>query len=384
MNTPLPAPDAAALAASEILARAIAAEIVEHGGWLPFSRFMELALYAPGLGYYGGGAQKFGAAGDFITSPEITPLFAQCLATQAAEIMAASEAEIIEVGAGSGVLAADLLLALEADGAAPHRYRILELSGELRARQAQTLAERAPHLAARVEWLDALPQRFSGLVLGNEVADAMPVSLLVWTGQGIFERGVINVDGSSFAWEDRPARAQLLTAAEALHVEPPYVSEIGLTAAAWVGEWGRVVERGALLLIDYGYPQREYYHPQRDRGTLMCHYRHRHHEDPLWLPGLNDITAHVDFTAVASAAHDSGLELLGYTSQARFLLNCGVTERLGKLLDQGDRVYLTASRAVTKLISPEEMGERFKVIALGRGLEHPLTGFREGDRCHNL
>jgi len=384
MNTPLPRPDDAALAASAAAARRIAEEISASGGWMPFSRFMELALYAPGLGYYSGGAQKFGAAGDFITAPELTPLFAQSLATQAAQIMAESSTEIIEVGAGSGALAAELLLALEAGGALPDRYRILELSGELRQRQRQTLGARAPHLAARVEWLDRLPPSFAGLLLANEVLDAMPVALVSWADEGIFERGVSNAGNGSFAWEDRPASGAVLAAAEALGVEPPYLSEIGLAAAAWIAEWGQILERGALLLIDYGYPQREYYHPQRSRGTLMCHYRHHHHEDPLWLPGLNDITAHVDFTAVASAAHDAGLEVMAYATQAQFLLNCGITDMLGKLLDQGDRIYLAASRAVGKLISPAEMGEQFKVIALGRGIAPALAGFRQGDRCHTL
>jgi len=387
MNTPLPRPDAAALAASAAASRHIAGEIAARGGWMPFSRFMELALYAPGLGYYSGGAQKFGAAGDFITAPELTPLFATSLATQATQIMAESAAEIIEVGAGSGVLAAELLLALEAVDALPSRYRILELSAELQERQRQTLAGRAPHLAARVEWLDRLPQSFAGLVLANEVLDAMPVALVSWTAAGILERGVSgaeNDENRTFSWEDRPAQAAVLAAAQALGVEAPYLSEIGLAAAAWIAEWGRIMTRGALLLIDYGYAQREYYHPQRSRGTLLCHYRHHHHEDPLWLPGLNDITAHVDFTAIASAAHDAGLELLGYASQAQFLLNCGITEHLGKLLGQGDRIYLTASRAVAKLISPEEMGEQFKVMALGRGIAPALTGFSQGDRCHTL
>ena len=383
MNTSLPRPDADALAASAALSRRIADEIAAGDGWMPFSRFMELALYAPGLGYYSGGSQKFGAAGDFITAPELTPLFARSLAVQAAQIMAASAPEIIEIGAGSGVLAAELLLALEARQALPERYRILELSAELRQRQGRTLADRAPHLAARVEWMEGLPARCSGLVLANEVLDAMPVALVTWQEDGLAERGVVNSD-AGFAWADRAATGPLLAAAQALPVAPPYLSEIGLAGAAWVAEWGRSIERGALLLIDYGYPQREYYHGQRHRGTLMCHYRHHHHEDPLWLPGLNDITAHVDFTAIASAAFDAGLEVLGYTTQAQFLLNCGITDLLSALQDQGDKIYLSASRAVGKLLSPAEMGEQFKVIALARGLETPLLGFSQGDRCHAL
>ena len=384
MNTSLPRPDPAALAASASLVRHIAGEIAAGGGWIPFSQFMALALYAPGLGYYSGGAQKFGAAGDFITAPELTPLFARSLAVQAAEIMAASASDIIEVGAGSGILAAELLLALAAADALPAHYRILELSAELQERQRQTLAARAPHLAGRVEWLTHLPQSFSGLVIGNEVLDAMPVSLVSWTEAGIFERGVVEAEGTPFAWQDRPAQGAVLAAAQALEVEAPCLSEIALAAAAWVSEWGRIIDRGALLLIDYGYPQREYYHAMRSRGTLLCHYRHHHHEDPLWLPGLNDITAHVDFTAIAGAAFDAGLEVLGYTTQAQFLLNCGITDLLAGLLDQGDRIYLSASRAVGKLLSPAEMGEQFKVIALGRGIAPALRGFSQGDRCHAL
>ena len=384
MNTSLPSPDAAALECSAALRRQLSAEIDANAGWIPFSRYMELALYAPGLGYYSGGMQKFGAAGDFVTAPELTPLFAHSLARQAAAIMADSAPVIVEVGAGSGALAADLLLGLAALGAVPERYQILELSAELRQRQGQTLSRRAPALACRVEWLDALPAQHAGLVLGNEVLDAMPVAVVHSRDDGIFERGVVRLGAEGFAWEDRPAQGELLAAAQALALPPPYLAEIGLAQRAWIATWASILRCGALLLFDYGYPQREYYHPQRDRGTLMCHYRHHHHEDPFWLPGLNDITAHVDFTAIASAGFDAGLEVLGYASQAQFLINCGITDLLAPLQAAGDKTYLSAARAVGKLISPAEMGEQFKVIALGRGLSAPLLGFSQGDRCHAL
>ena len=391
MNPTLPEPSPDARAASAALCALIAEEIAAAGGWIAFSRYMELALYAPGLGYYSGGARKFGAAGDFITAPELTPLFAQTVAAQAVQIMAASAARILEAGAGSGVMAAELLCELERRAALPERYLILELSGELRARQQTTLAERVPHLLDRVAWLDSLPQTFSGLVLGNEVLDAMPAALVEWRNEHpgaagvaeILERGVSLGEQGGFAWAERPAQGALLQAVQSLSVEAPCVSEIGLAARAWIAEWGRILERGALLLFDYGFPRREYYHPQRSRGTLMCHYRHHAHDDPLWWPGLNDITAHVDFTAIAEAGFEAGLEVLGYAGQAQFLFNCGITEMLGRL-DNTDKASIAETRNAGKLISPNEMGELFKVIALGRGIKEPLLGFSRNDRRHAL
>ena len=347
---------------------------------------MELALHCPGLGYYGGGAQKFGASdqgGDFVTAPELTPLFGQTLAAQVGQVMAASEAAVMEVGAGSGRLAADLLLALAAQGQVPDRYLILELSGELRARQHDTIAAAAPGLLDRVVWLDRLPEAFSGCVVANELLDAMPVHALAWRAEELLERGV-TVAGDRFAWSEKPAPDYLALAADALPVAAPYESEIGLAAAGWVAEWGRRLERGALLLLDYGLPRHEYYHPGRNGGTLRCHYRHRAHDELFAWPGLSDITAHVDFTAVAEAGHDAGLEVLGYTSQAGFLINLGLGELLAARRDADEASGLRAAGAVQMLISPNEMGELFKVIALGRGIDEPLRGFVRGDRTHTL
>lgn len=397
MQVDLPEPSADACAASAALERVIAAEIGACGGWMSFARYMELALYAPGLGYYAGGAHKFGAnhaGGDFLTAPELTPLFGRTLARQVAQILAASSPEIIEAGAGSGRLAADLLLALDALGCAPERYRILELSGELRARQQAMLAAQAPQFASRVEWLDELPERYSGCLVGNEVLDAMPTHVLRWDRgndgaptSGVLEGGVGLADGR-LAMAERPASAALVAAASALPVVAPYRGELGLAASAWVTELARRLEKGALLLIDYGLPRHELYHPQRDGGTLRCHYRHRVHDDPLWLPGLSDITSHVDFTAVAEAGFDAGLEVLGYTSQASFLMNCGMGELLagtGVGADgTADASELRERGAVNVLVSPNEMGELFKVIALGRGVPGPLLGFARGDRVHAL
>ena len=385
MALPKPSPDAQAY--SDALKQRIGDEIEAAGGWIGFARFMELALYAPGMGYYSGGAHKFGAAGDFVTAPEISSLFSQTLAAQVAQVMALSAPQIIEVGAGSGRLAADLLLELELRGALPERYSILELSGELRERQRACIAQRAPHLLARVDWLDRLPEHFDGVVLANELLDAMPVSLIVWDDAMIRERGV-SLENGEFVWRDRPAQGRVLERAQMLADEyvlsPGYVSEINLAAADWTAAWGRILGRGALILIDYGFPRHEYYHEQRDTGTLMCHYRHQAHGEPFYLPGLQDITAHVDFTAIVEAGFDAGLELLGYTTQASFLLNCGLPDILGRTPADDPKRYLPQARAAQKLISPAEMGDLFKVIALGKGIDTTLIGFIDNDRSETL
>ncbi|MBL8471318.1 MAG: SAM-dependent methyltransferase [Rhodocyclaceae bacterium] len=380
----LPEPDAAAREHCARLVAHIQDEIRRDAGWIGFARYMELALYAPGLGYYSGGAQKFGSGGDFITAPELSPLFGACIARQAQQIMQASAPAILEVGAGSGALACDLLAALAAAGQAPEQYAILELSGELRARQAARIARAVPELAERVVWLDRLPDAWRGLIVGNELLDAMPVQLVHWTADGICERGVTTAADGRFAWADRPAQGAVAAAAQALPAEPPYLSEIALAARAWVAAWGERLQSGALLLIDYGFPRHEYYHPQRHQGTLMCHYRHRAHTDPFHLPGLTDITAHVDFTALAEAAHAAGLTLAGYTSQAAFLLNCGLTDVLAQAPDHSGSEWTRSAAAANKLISPSEMGELFKVIAFSRGMPDELCGFARGDRRHAL
>jgi SAM-dependent MidA family methyltransferase len=386
MKSSLPEPSESAKEVSRELSRRIAAEIGSGGGWLSFARYMELALHCPGLGYYGGSAQKFGASdegGDFVTAPELTPLFGQTLAKQVEQIMAASAPVIMEVGAGSGRLAADLLLALDAAGQMPDRYLILELSGELRARQRETITAAAPNLLDRVLWLDRLPETFSGCVVANELLDAMPVHAVAWRAEGLMERGV-SVEDDRFVWAERPAPEYLVRAANTLPVAAPYESEIGLAAAGWIAEWARCLEHGVLLLLDYGLPRHEYYHPGRNGGTLRCHYRHRAHDGLFSWPGLSDITAHVDFTAAAEAGHGAGLDVLGYTNQANFLINLGLGEGLASRRERDEASALRAAGAVQMLISPNEMGELFKVIALGRGIEEPLLGFLRGDRTHTL
>ena len=388
----LPPPSVDALDQSVRLLELVAADIDAGDGWIPFSRYMERVLYAPGLGYYSGGARKFGPGGDFITAPELTPLFGQALAAQIEQLMRASAPQVIEVGAGTGLLAADLLLELEARDCLPTHYGILELSGELRARQFDTLAQKAAHLAPRVRWLDELPQRFSGVVVANEVLDVMPVHLLASRADGLFERGVsLAPDGDGarrLCWADVPATGAVRDAAQALDLPVPregeYVTELNLAGAAWVSAWAERIETGALLLIDYGYPRAEYYLPSRSSGTLLCYYRHRAHGDPFLWPGLNDITAFVDFSAVAEAAFAAGFDVGGYTTQAQVLFNCGVLECLARRGPPEKADYIRAARAVQRLTAPQEMGELFKVLALSRGIDQPLLGFMRGDRVHTL
>jgi SAM-dependent MidA family methyltransferase len=378
----LPPPPAEALAHSDQLCGLIRREIEKHDGWISFARFMELALYAPGLGYYSAGAKKFGKEGDFVTAPEISPFFGMTLARQIAEITAVSAPHILELGAGSGKLAADILTALHPMGMLPEHYDILEVSADLRERQAATIRARAPHLFDRVRWLDALPDEISGAVIANEVLDALPVHLAHWTSGGILERVVAYENG--FIWQEREIQDHaLLEAAQRIHVPNDYLSEISLAATGIIASLAGRLGKGAMLFIDYGFGSSEYYHPERRHGTLMCHYRHLAHDDPFYSPGLQDITAHVDFTAIAECAIDNGLHLLGYTTQAHFLINCGITDFLSEHDPENLREYLPLSQQLVKLTSPAEMGELFKVMALGRDIL-PLRGFKSGDRTRLL
>ncbi len=328
---------------------------------------MEIVLHEPGLGYYAGTAQKFGPQGDFVTAPELGSLFGRCLGKQLADL---GFGGVLELGAGSGALAATLLSREDLD------YRILETSADLRARQ-QT------RLGARAKWLERLPERIGGVVLANEVVDALPVHAVAWRAEGIMERGV-SLAGGRLAWSERPASGELLETAKGLSVPAPYESEIGLVARAWMRELATRLDQGAIFIIDYGFPRREYYHPQRSMGTLMCHYRHQAHGDPFARPGEEDLTAHVDFTALAEAASDAGLEVLGYATQAQFLVNCGITDVLAEANLDNALHYAPLAAEAQKLLSPSEMGELFKVLAVGRGVARPLLGFARGDRAATL
>jgi len=380
----LPLPNSDALAASHALQRLIAAEIAEQGGAIPFPRFMELALYAPDLGYYSGGAAKLGQEGDFVTAPEISSLFGATLARAAAAIMAQSGPNIIEFGAGTGKLARDVLTALAGRGVRIDSYTIIELSGELRARQQEALRD-----FPQVRWLDGFPARFEGAVLANEVLDAMPVELVLKDG-GTWRRQLVTIEDGAFALVSGEADAALadqvrrqVTDADLL--QDGYLTEVHPVGAGFMGSLAQMFEggKGAAILLDYGFPAREYYFDERSGGTLMCHYRHHAHPDPFFLPGLQDITAHVDFTAMALAAQDAGLDVLAYMSQAAFLLACGIGELLLET-DPADALrYLPQSKAVQKLVSPAEMGELFKVLVVGHGVALDPALLR-ADRSHRL
>ena len=357
---------------SAALPRLIHAAITRDGGWLPFDRFMALVLYAPGLGYYANHGRKFGmlpeSGSDFVTAPELSPLFGRALAVQVAQALDATETrEVWEFGAGSGALAEQLLDAL---GDAVERYTIVDLSGTLRERQRERLAA----FAERVRWVDALPDAMHGVIVGNEVLDAMPVQLLHFDGTQWLERGVVAAD-QGFAWADRPTPLKP-------PIDGPFstgtVTEIHPQAEAFIATLAERLTRGAAFFIDYGFPEAEYYHPQRDGGTLMCHKAHLADTDPLVDLGAKDITAHVDFTGIALAAQNAGLEVVGYTTQAHFLINSGLMAML-----QGADLRTTAN--AQKLLTEHEMGELFKVIGFSKGdFDAAPIGFTNGDRTHTL
>ena len=374
----LPAPDPDARRHGRRVIEVIHDEMEGRDGIIPFDRYMELALYAPGLGYYSAGSRKFGASGDFITAPEISPVFARCLAGQCQQVLAElGTGDLLEFGAGSGLLAADLLAEFDNLGQLPQRYLILELSPDLRARQRQTLLDRVPRLAQRVQWLEHLPETgFRGVVVANELLDAMPVHRFRIADGEILEQFVVwSREGFASLWAS-PVEAQLKTALIDLAARrEDFESEINLRAGPWLSALSTSFEAGLVLLIDYGYSGSEYYLPERNRGTLMCHYRHRAHTDPLRYPGLQDITAHVDFSRTARAAQTAGFSVAGYATQAFFLMGCGL-DRLVAASDPNDlRAHLDLVQGVKRLTLPSEMGERFKVLALSKKIRQPLIGF---------
>ncbi|QJQ03399.1 class I SAM-dependent methyltransferase [Herbaspirillum rubrisubalbicans] len=386
MQLQLPEPGEDAQAASQTLQHLIAGEIAAAGGWISFERYMELALYAPQVGYYSGGSAKLGKEGDFTTAPEISPLYGATLAHLAAEVIAASPQVanvLLEFGAGTGKLAHDILTELRARDALPEVYFIVEISAQLRARQQETLAAFAP----KVQWLDALPETFSGVVVGNEVLDAMPVRLAVKAAEGWLERGVALDGARQLRFEDRAvAELPLGQIPDAEDLPPGYLTELSPVAIGFMRTLGRMVANGPgalAILPDYGFPAAEYYLYDRDQGTLMCHYRHHAHTDPFYWPGLQDITAHVDFTAMAVAAVEQGAEVLAYTSQGAFLLNAGIGELLLRTSPEDSARYLPLANGMQKLISPAEMGELFKVLAIGKHVQWPARMLRH-DRTHRL
>jgi len=382
-----PEPDADAQANSQALIALICNEIAQAGGRIPFERFMSLALTAPGLGYYSAGNEKLGHQGDFVTAPEISPLFSRCIAQQCRQVLerlrGGAPANILEFGAGSGVMAAEILLELERLKCLPDHYYILEVSAELQQRQRDTLQCRIPHLEHRVTWLEALPQQhFRGIVLANEVLDAMPVHRFYKTPDGIGEY-YVTWNGERFVWALGDISCDSLTAfinrlEDDESLPANYQSEVNLAAVAWVSSLASLLSQGVVLIVDYGFPRHEYYHSQRTQGTLMCHYRHRAHDDPFVYPGLQDITAHVDFTAVAEAACNAGLNVAGYNTQGFFLLANGL-ETFVTPGDINDPAYVKTVQQIKTLTMPHEMGELFKVMALSKGYDDALQGFQFQD-----
>lgn len=367
---------------------ALEAELVRVGGWMPFADYMDFVLYAPGLGYYAAGAHKLGAGGDFTTAPEISPVFAASLATQCAEVLGTlGGGDVLEIGAGSGALAADLLLALAAHGAPLSRYRILETSPDLRERQRARLATLPTGLAARIEWLDAIPdQAFTGLVLANEVIDALPVERFRIHADGVEMLGIAWQDGRPrAAWRAASPGLVQAVADLGLAFAQGHEGELCLRLAPWLAAVTRPLARGVALFIDYGAARRDYYAPARERGTFACFHRHRIHDDAFVNVGLQDLTAWVDFTRVAEAALEAGLEVAGYTSQAHFLLGTGFERHLAALRARADAAEepLLARRAM-QLVLPDAMGERFRAIALARDFDAPLAGFALRDLTATL
>lgn len=390
MSLPPLSPEGA-LHEQQVLA-ALTDYVHENGPWISFADFMQFALYAPGLGYYSAGAQKFGKSGDFVTAPEISPLFSQTLGLQCAQILQhlPSDACILELGAGSGRMACDIILTLEKQKKLPAKYYILEVSADLKERQQQHLHDNCADYFENIVWLKSLPENaFPGLILANEVIDAMPVNLFQLTGKEILESQIGLVNGQ---WQQAfraPLTEALTSAVLALEstlpepLEAPYTSEINLGLNAWIASLNDCLKQGVMLFIDYGFVRQEYYHPSRHMGTLMCHYRHHAHSNPLINIGLQDITAHVDFTALALAAKKSRLDVIGFTQQGAFLLANGLltlVENAKHSLQQ----QLQISQQIQKLTYPHEMGELFKVMALGKYFNETLQGFTLNDQRYRL
>jgi len=371
--------DAAAAHAVRVRA-GLMAQIAANGGFLSFERFMDFALYAPELGYYSGGAEKLGRDGDFITAPEVSALFGACVAVQCAEVIGGMEAPILmEIGAGTGRLSLDVMQRLESLNRLPLRYWILDISADLKDRQRKLFEERAPHLLNRVQWLDTPPEGdFEGVIIANEVLDALPVARFRWRPSGAQELGVVAA-GEAFAWGTRAAPPDMAAACEVLRGaaggwDEGYISEYCPRLNAWTRAVTQCLRRGAVLWFDYGLPRAQYYFAQRHEGTLLCHYRHRVHDDPLAYPGLQDITAWVDFTSLAEASRTAEFELAGFTTQAHFLAATGIDQEMQRLAADDAARFARLAGEARQLMLPGEMGERFKVMAWLRGMDLDLRG----------
>ena len=378
----LPVPDQDALIQSGKLIECIKAAMREQGGLLSFDEYMKLALYEPGLGYYSAGSRKFGSDGDFVTAPELSPIFSQCLANQCEQILnELGTGTILELGAGTGAMARDILLQLEKLNSLPDKYLILEVSADLKQRQQDNLKETIPHLIDRVVWLDSLPEAgVSGVILANEVLDALPVKRFKKSVTG-FKEMKVGLGDNQFIWVDSEVEDKLLKSLEGLEdnlstsFPENYISEINTQLEQWLNGLEEVLNKGVMLFIDYGYSAAEYYHPERMDGSLLFHYRHRVHADPFYNPGLQDITSSANYTAVAECADSIGLHVSGYTNQTYFLFGCGLEELLTDMNQLDIKAQTKIAQQVRILTMPEEMGERFKVMALTKAYDHALKGF---------
>ena len=386
----LPVPDKDALEQSRRLTAVILAGIDANNGQIGFDRFMHMALYQPGLGYYSAGARKFGRDGDFTTAPETSPLFSICIARQCEQIFNESgSAVIFELGAGTGIMACDILMELRQRNALPTQYMILETSADLRQRQQQLLQQRHADIYDRLVWLDRLPDKaLNGIIVANEVLDALPVHRMCKRNNTFYEMLVAR-DGNSFLWQQSinefmPELMQHALGGLVQELPDGYKTEYNALLAPFIESLSAVLGTGAILLIDYGYPRREYYHPQRTDGTLACYCRHRKHANPFLYTGIQDITASVDFTLAAESAHASGLDIYGFTTQAGFLVSCGLEKIIAEISAGNDKAFLRNTQQAGKLILPSEMGESFKVMMLGKNLHVPLIGAGFGSHIHRL
>jgi len=384
----LPVPDPIAQQHSDQLLALIKQKIVDSGGRINFADYMQLCLYAPGLGYYSAGSYKIGAKGDFTTAPEISSLFSRTLAQHIQDVFAqTSQANILEFGAGSGKMAIDILTELEQNDALPEQYFIIEASADLRFRQEESILSKIPHLHNRIIWLDTLPEKFIGVILANEVCDAMPVHCLQFH-QGKISELLIEYRDAELHWCEgeisNPLLAKQSDTIQTIVGDAHYLTEVNLASQAWLSSLADSLEQGAIFIIDYGYPMSDYYHLQRSQGTLMCYYQHQGHDNPLILQGLQDMTAHVDFTVLAQTAVDNGLDVEGFQSQADFLLAGGITTLIPNKEHSNELSHLQISAEIKQLTLPSEMGESFKVLSLSKNLEQILDRCKIADRRYSL
>ncbi|WP_434777207.1 class I SAM-dependent methyltransferase [Neisseria sp. Ec49-e6-T10] len=379
-------PSSEAKAASDALIKTIQHCIEQNDGWISFAQYMNMALYTPQYGYYTGGSYKIGAQGDFITAPTLSTLFSHTLSKQVAQILPHTQGNIYEFGAGTGALALGIMQKLTQANIDFDCYYIIEVSAQLAQRQKALVSQHAPELLHKLVHLSALPEEFNGVIIGNEVLDAMPCEQIIWNKDCIKQQGVTYNQQEGFELDARPiSDPNILKAAQVLSINHfPYQSELHLAQQAFIGTLAQKLTKGMMLFIDYGFDEQQYYIPERNMGTLIGHYQHHTIHDPFFLPGLCDLTCHINFTAMAQEAIDQKLDLLGYTTQAHFLLNLGITELLNQVGEPQSQAYIKEASACQTLLAQHEMGELFKVIAFGKNIDEELLGFTHGDLCHKL